>query len=1124
MNGDVNGTMEEPMETLSPSAEGDNMQSLKPTTEANIAESQPDCNIAENKPSLDITENPPSPGITENPPSPGITENPPSPDIQACPDTVEDKQNSDTTNNQLSPDITLNQPSPDQMDAEDDQNISENDKDIIAKQPNLDITDNQPSPDITENKASLANIENSETTCGNGDTSEDINLENGNLDPLNNKTENSNHESSNEKSENIEDNTVKGDNSTESKPSSQDNSSETVLTESQKEAEKKENDRLDLYMKAAKIKSSTSLKQALESNTELERERVFVFESDDADSLDEDSENGDKVADTVSINSDDDEDDDAQDNSDIVLVEDCKTQNGSEVHEIMSDDNDDCIVTNEETSNSSLSNGKNATLRRNRRASKRKNYDDSEDNDDESDVEVVPMEDPLNQDNSMPNAKRSTRSLMSAKKAKTNNNNQKDSVVIVDTISILDDKEKKSSAVKNVSLNAQNLCQSIAARGTTVTAVSVKAAPSSQSSQTASPPAPVLPSLTDDMFVVEAPSFIVPYVYEKPSIKPFREFVDILGKELEDQKAKEELERLEKEKLKKEAKDKDRKERKERGEEVSESEDEEKKKKREANRARRRKQRTEEDDDSWNGSNSSESEDDILSDEEGKIKDDDSIEEVKEIMPGASHTGKPDSYFNCSLGKFFMDIGQNLVQEFVQIDLLKQQTRKLNREKKGGHSTRATETSLASLRKNIELSKESNEPFTFNQVKCEFCTFKSESMLTMANHLEVPHMKNNLYRCNFCPFEIKSPHDILMHMEKEHSVRGRLERAPAGHQCVNCPFEDNGKGKLARHIISCAKRFKPDMNLCPPVEWEPPAKIPKIAKQRGNAGYNSGYNRPAAPVRGVSVGNIMSAMATFKTRPRTPAVPALTRAPVTAMPALRGMNNVPVPLQVPGLTTPSGKPARPLQQAPSISITPLPRNPQPGSPLALGTQAKGTFVICEICDGYIKDLEQLRNHMLWTHQVKIHPKMIYNRPPLNCQKCQFRFFTDRGLERHLLGSHGLVTSSMQEAANKGKDAGRCPVCGRVYQWKLLSHVARDHKLTLKPAHLSYKCTVCTATFGMYKQFENHVYSAHRVVAKRVVDKGKPDAPKDAAVLKPVKINDEITITPQPAKATTSKGK
>lgn len=128
------------------------------------------------------------------------------------------------------------------------------------------------------------------------------------------------------------------------------------------------------------------------------------------------------------------------------------------------------------------------------------------------------------------------------------------------------------------------------------------------------------------------------------------------------------------------------------------------------------------------------------------------------------------------------------------------------------------------------------------------------------------------------------------------------------------------------------------------------------------------------------------------------------------------------------------KQTKPVHQ-PSISITPLPRTtsatPSASSSKPGDSSSKNSFVICEICDGYIKDLEQLRNHMQWIHKVKIHPKMIYNRPPLNCQKCQFRFFTDQGLERHLLGSHGLVTSSMQEAANKSKDAGRCPVCGRV---------------------------------------------------------------------------------------------
>lgn len=44
-------------------------------------------------------------------------------------------------------------------------------------------------------------------------------------------------------------------------------------------------------------------------------------------------------------------------------------------------------------------------------------------------------------------------------------------------------------------------------------------------------------------------------------------------------------------------------------------------------------------------------------------------------------------------------------------------------------------------------------------------------------------------------------------------------------------------------------------------------------------------------------------------------------------------------------------------------------NMKPGqSPQAGG---KASFVICEICDGYIKDLDQLRNHMQWMHKVKV---------------------------------------------------------------------------------------------------------------------------------------------------------
>lgn len=38
------------------------------------------------------------------------------------------------------------------------------------------------------------------------------------------------------------------------------------------------------------------------------------------------------------------------------------------------------------------------------------------------------------------------------------------------------------------------------------------------------------PNLTDDTFVVEAPSFIVPYVYEKPPKETFQEFKDSVKK------------------------------------------------------------------------------------------------------------------------------------------------------------------------------------------------------------------------------------------------------------------------------------------------------------------------------------------------------------------------------------------------------------------------------------------------------------------------------------------------------------------------------------------------------------------------------------------------------------------
>jgi len=65
---------------------------------------------------------------------------------------------------------------------------------------------------------------------------------------------------------------------------------------------------------------------------------------------------------------------------------------------------------------------------------------------------------------------------------------------------------------------------------------------------------------------------------------------------------------------------------------------------------------------------------------------------------------------------------------------------------------------------------------------------------------------------------------------------------------------------------------------------------------------------------------------------------------------------------------------------PNISITPLSNRPTttggkpstaipPVSAMRGNNKVKRDIVICEICDGYIKDLEQLKNHMQWIHKV-----------------------------------------------------------------------------------------------------------------------------------------------------------
>lgn len=353
--------------------------------------------------------------------------------------------------------------------------------------------------------------------------------------------------------------------------------------------------------------------------------------------------------------------------------------------------------------------------------------------------------------------------------------------------------------------------------------------------------ATLLPNLTDDMFVLEAPSFIVPYIYEKPPMTSLKAVVTEIGKTITQRESDkrpidDELSGAESEvnNLKSAA---------------SSEVDDKKDKSKDKNKGKGRRRGATNGDESWDEYNTST--DDEASDGEKRTKvlikeSHNDIESIKThiISPDTvSQTiigeNKNDSYFESPLGKFFMTIGVNLVQEYVQSDLLRQQKRR--REKEGKAPSAATQMAINSLQKSLEVSKENNAPFKHKMKRCDFCPFKTESELILSQHYEIPHLKNNAYKCNYCEYEARPVHDILYHMEAIHNIKGRLEKPLSYHQCPNCPFEDNGKSKMVRHEAACVKKYKPEANLCPPLDWEPPAKIPRIKAKHGLVGAASAY-------------------------------------------------------------------------------------------------------------------------------------------------------------------------------------------------------------------------------------------------------------------------------------------
>ncbi|XP_064467035.1 MOG interacting and ectopic P-granules protein 1-like [Ornithodoros turicata] len=476
-------------------------------------------------------------------------------------------------------------------------------------------------------------------------------------------------------------------------------------------------------------------------------------------------------------------------------------------------------------------------------------------------------------------------------------------------------------------------------------------------------------------------------------------------------------------------------------------------------------------------------------------------------------------FFSSSAGEFLIGLGLSRALEVLNKDLVRLKEREM---KKTARTPEMVEEHKR-LTEAYQQARTANTPFTFKVKPCRVCDFKTESSLVLEGHLLTPHFTSRReLQCSFCSFVTRDAKAIVFHMEAIHNKLPSMEPPPQFYECPFCPYETNLKTKASAHINRCQKYFNNTMNQLPSGDFQPPGVTAKpitvddvktyekfflaLGTGSGNTTKNSQVrsyttlNRNGAPAVGSGRGvgtplyqQLASAASLTQNRGRgRPRLALIQPAPVSnqVFQVLSSSSEmIPLLNGSPQLTVTLARATTPQTVATGRGGIPPPRltppNQRPRTPVILESSGSGAaFVICEICDGYIKDLEQLRTHMQWIHKVKIHPKMLASRPPLNCQKCQWRFFTDQGLERHLLGAHGLVTSNMQDLANSGQDGGRCTVCGRIYASKLVAHMSQVHRVVLKPAHLSYKCTVCTATFNLYKLFETHVYTVHSGAMKR----------------------------------------
>ena len=504
--------------------------------------------------------------------------------------------------------------------------------------------------------------------------------------------------------------------------------------------------------------------------------------------------------------------------------------------------------------------------------------------------------------------------------------------------------------------------------------------------------------------------------------------------------------------------------------------------------------------------------------------------------PAATPTMRP-------MATLLFDLGMDMSRQQVYKDLIRIQQKKQSMDKLDEKETRQ----LDKLKEAFDDLVAKNDPFSTKTSQCDNCEFKADVNTVLQGHKEYGHVNDSgLIQCSYCEEQFKASQQFVQHMDQVHKLKGRVVVKHSFFVCPFCPFEHNSKASFNKHIIRCERVFNLARNLEPtPADCDIPIKLPKPPAPQPKPKTAATMARDATAAAAAAARKPQNPVG------RPPQKPGASQqrqsiinqntvrmmqnqqrasAPQTAPPGSQmvqvgaqwyHMINVngqrfltPVP---PGTAVPGGGQA---PQTPTNVQHPTPKHQKPSSagksPSAQKTpkqaratkdkQGNGTFEICEICGGFVKDRDSLRIHFYWAHKVDVSKEMFNSmNPSLKCDKCNFRCWSIPGLARH----KGMAHKDNPKHKEKARQPFYCTLCRPspelLHTETFWLHMAAKHQIGPDTIFNYPHCVVCgVPNMGVPRALEthmlnihNHLFSADLLQLARKLTAGKPSAAKPA---------------------------